>query len=75
MKDIAYHEGIKCSSYEEMFGCLIKLALTTSTFPQELIKHSHTEEGFEDIYARSITAEHARNDAEQNETRKSTENN
>lgn len=30
MKNKAYHEGIKCSPYEAMFGCPMKLGLANS---------------------------------------------
>jgi hypothetical protein len=71
MKNRAYHEGIKCSPYEETFGCLMKLPLATSVVAQELMKYLRTEESLEDVFARSNTAEH--NDVEENETNKSTE--
>jgi hypothetical protein len=39
MEKKAYQGGIKCSSYEEMFGCLMKVGLATFAVPQDLIKN------------------------------------
>ena len=37
MKNIAYHEGLKCSPYEAMFGQPMKVGLKTSNLPNESI--------------------------------------
>ena len=43
MKNRAYHEGIKCSPYEAMFGQPMKVRLKTSNLPDDAI---------DDIFAR-----------------------
>ena len=37
MKNRAYHAGIKCSSYEAMFGQPMKVGLKTSNLPDDAI--------------------------------------
>ena len=37
MKNRAYHEGLKCSPYEAMFGQPMKVGLKTSNLPNESI--------------------------------------
>lgn len=44
MKNRAFHEGIKCSPYEAMFGTPAKFGLKTSSFPNDSIEHLRTEE-------------------------------
>ncbi|XP_035216686.1 SCAN domain-containing protein 3-like [Stegodyphus dumicola] len=44
MKKRAFHEGIKCSPYEAMFGTLVKFGLKTYSFPNHSIEHLRTEE-------------------------------
>lgn len=35
MKNRAYHEGIKCSPYEAMFGSQMKVGIATSAIPKD----------------------------------------
>ena len=44
MKNRAYHEGIKCSPYEPMFGQPMKVGLKTSNLPDDVIDDIFTEE-------------------------------
>lgn len=44
MKNRAFHEGIKCTPYEAMFGTPVKVGLKTSSFPNDSIEHLRTEE-------------------------------
>ena len=44
IKNRAYHEGIKCSSYEAMFGQPMKVGLKTSNLPDDVIDDIFTEE-------------------------------
>ncbi|KAL4092220.1 hypothetical protein QTP88_026758 [Uroleucon formosanum] len=48
-KNTAYHEGIKQTLYEAMFGNVAKRGLATSSLPREQIKDIETEEQFEQI--------------------------
>ena len=49
MKNRAYHEGIKCSSYEAMFGQPMKVGLKTSNLPDDAIDDIFAEEELEKI--------------------------
>lgn len=49
MKNKAYHEGIKCSPNEAMFGCPMKLGLANSVLPRNLISDMASEEDLEKI--------------------------
>ena len=49
MKNRAYHEGIKCSPYEAMFGRPTKVGLKTSNLPDDAIDDIFTEEVLEKI--------------------------
>ena len=49
MKNSAYHEGIKCSPYEAMFGQPMKVGLKTSNLADDAIDDIFTEEGSEKI--------------------------
>ena len=49
VKNRAYHEGIKCTSYEAMFGQPMKVGLKTSTLPGEAIDDVRTEEELKEI--------------------------
>ena len=46
---VAYHEGIKCSPYEEMFGQPTKVGLKTSSLPDHAIDDTFTKEELEKI--------------------------
>lgn len=49
MKNRAYHEGIKCSPYEAMFGVPMKMGLATSKLPHDVIMKLASEEQLEEI--------------------------
>ena len=49
MKNRAYHEGIKCSSYEVMFGQPMKVGLKTSNLPNDAIANIFAKEDLEEI--------------------------
>ena len=49
MKIRAYHERIKCSPYEAMFGVPMKLGIANSVLPRNLTINMTTEEGLEKI--------------------------
>ena len=49
MKSRAYHEGIKCSPCEAMFGQPMKVALKTSNLPDDTIDDIFAEEELEKI--------------------------
>ncbi|XP_050056256.1 KRAB-A domain-containing protein 2-like [Aphis gossypii] len=48
-KNTAYHQGIKQTPYEAMFGSVAKRGLATSSLPREQIKYIETEEQLEQI--------------------------
>ena len=49
MKNIAYHEGIKCSPYEAMFVQPMKVGLKPSNLPDHAIDDIFAEEKLEKI--------------------------
>ena len=49
MKNRAYHEGIKCSSYEAMFGQPLKVGLIRSNLPDDATEDIFTEEELEKV--------------------------
>ena len=49
MKNRAYHEGIKCSPYEAMFGVPMKLGIANSVLPRNLTTNMTTEEDLEKV--------------------------
>ena len=49
MKKRAYHEGIKCSPYEAMFGKPMKAGLKTSNLPDDAIDDIFAEKELEKI--------------------------
>jgi len=49
MKNRAYHEGIKCSPYEAMFGVPMKLGIANSVLPRNLTINMATEEDLEKV--------------------------
>ena len=49
MKNRAYHEGIKCSSYEPMFDVPMRLGITNSVLPRNLTINMTTEEDLEKV--------------------------
>lgn len=40
----AYHEGIICTHYEAMFGCLMKIYFSTSAILRNMIGNIKSEE-------------------------------
>ena len=54
MKNWAYHESIKCSLYEAIFGQPIKVGLQTSNLPDDEIEDIFTEEELEKV----VSGEH-----------------
>jgi hypothetical protein len=51
-KNIAYHEGIKCSPYEDfeaIFGVSMKLGIASSVVPRNLISNITTEEDLKSV--------------------------
>ena len=50
MKNRAYHEGIKCSPYEDIFGVPMKLRIANSVVPRNLTINMTTEEDLEQSY-------------------------
>ncbi|CAK1582287.1 unnamed protein product [Parnassius mnemosyne] len=57
MKNRAYHEEIKCSPYEAMFGCLIKMGIATSTIPRDIIGVIRSKEDLENLLQLQKNAE------------------
>ena len=55
MKNWAYHEGLKYSPYEAMFGQPMKVGLKTSNLSDEAVESLQTEEDL-DILRNSITS-------------------
>ena len=49
IKNRAYHEGIKCSPYEAMFGVSMKLGIASSVVPRNLISNITTEEDLKSV--------------------------
>jgi len=49
MKNRAYNEGIKCSSYEAMFDVPMKLGIANSVLPLNLTINMTTEEDLENV--------------------------
>jgi len=49
MKNRAYHEGIKCSPYEDIFGVPMKLRIANSVVPRNLTINMTTEEDLEKV--------------------------
>ncbi|XP_069610658.1 KRAB-A domain-containing protein 2-like [Ranitomeya imitator] len=47
MKNRAYHEGIKCSPYEAMFGVPMQMGVATSKIPSDGIRNLSSEEDLE----------------------------
>lgn len=44
LKNRALHFGIKMSSCEALFGCKVKIGLSTSNLPKEIIDNVENEE-------------------------------
>ncbi|XP_011165453.1 KRAB-A domain-containing protein 2-like [Solenopsis invicta] len=61
MKNRAYHEGIKCSPYEAMFGSPMKMGIATSAIPKDMIGLLRSEEDLENLL-------HSQKNTEQNIT-------
>lgn len=51
MKNRAYHDGIKSSPYEIMFGVPMRMGLATSVLPRDTVKNLNSEEELETILA------------------------
>lgn len=49
MKNRAYHEGIKCSPYEAMFGSPMKVGIASSAIPKDMIGLLRSEEDLENL--------------------------
>ena len=49
MKIRTYHEGIKCSPYEAMFGVPMELGIANSVLPRNLTINMTTEEDLEKV--------------------------
>ncbi|XP_022194657.2 KRAB-A domain-containing protein 2-like [Nilaparvata lugens] len=49
MKNRAFHSGIKRTPYEALFGCKVKVGLTTSSLPQEILDTILSEEDLERV--------------------------
>lgn len=49
MKNRAFHEGIKQTPYEALFGTRMKLGLKTSNLPTESVEQLETEEELEQL--------------------------
>lgn len=57
MKNRAYHEGIKCSPYEAMFGAPMKLGITSLAGLREVFNDLQSEEDLESAMGLSSIAE------------------
>lgn len=57
MKNRAYHEGIKCSPYEAMFGVPMKLGITSLVGLRNIFKDIHTEEDLESVIDNEPTSD------------------
>ena len=49
MKNRAYHEGIKCLPYEDVFGVPMKLGIANSVLSRNLTINMATEEDLEKL--------------------------
>uniref|UniRef100_A0A8D8Q4X0 KRAB-A domain-containing protein 2 n=1 Tax=Cacopsylla melanoneura TaxID=428564 RepID=A0A8D8Q4X0_9HEMI len=49
MKNRAYHDGIKSSPYEIMFGVPMRMGLATSVLPRDAVKTMNSEEDLETV--------------------------
>lgn len=49
MKNNSYHEGIKQSPYEAMFGCKMKMGLCNSNIPSHILPNLNSEEDLEKV--------------------------
>jgi len=52
MKNRALHSGIKMSPYEALFGCKVKVGLSTSNLPKEVIDNLENEEQLLGLYGK-----------------------
>lgn len=50
MKNRAFHESIKCTPYEAMFVTLVKVGLTTFSFPNDFTEHLRIEEELQALF-------------------------
>lgn len=57
MKNRALHSGIKRTPYEALFGCKVKVGLTTSSLPQDVLDGIQSEEDLERIVNNIHTTE------------------
>lgn len=55
MKNRAYHQSIKCSPYEAMFGQPVKVGLKASNLPGEAIQSLRSEEDLEGILSLNVS--------------------
>uniref|UniRef100_A0A8D9F0Q7 KRAB-A domain-containing protein 2 n=1 Tax=Cacopsylla melanoneura TaxID=428564 RepID=A0A8D9F0Q7_9HEMI len=57
MKNRAYHDGIKSSPYEIMFGVPMRMGLATSVLPRDAVKTMNSEEDLETVLSNITTVE------------------
>lgn len=53
MKNRALHSGIKMSPYEALFGCKVKVGLSTSNLPKEVVDNLENEEQLVEIFEKN----------------------
>lgn len=53
MKNRALHSGIKMSPYEALFGCKVKVGLSTSNLPKEVIDNLENEEQLLEVFEKN----------------------
>jgi hypothetical protein len=57
MKNRALHSGIKRTPYEALFGCKVKVGLTTSSLPRDILDSINSEEDLERVVNNMHTTE------------------
>lgn len=68
MKNRAFHSGIKRTPYEALFGCKVKVGLTTSSLPQDVLQTIKSEEDLEKVLDSIETPEqHGEDDPKEDE--------
>lgn len=67
MKNRAFHEGIKQTPYEALFGTRMKLGLKTSNLPMESVEQLETEEELEQLLEGVHTANSAHSKVAEND--------
>lgn len=56
MKNRALHPAIKMSPYETLFGCEVKVGLSTSNLPKEIIDNLENEEQLKEIVEKKCSS-------------------